>query len=111
MKYRKGDIVWVDFPFTDGSQSKPRPAMIISNSKVNRTGDYLLIMITSKIKKDNLSVEMKNSDYHNKPLEIRSFIRLHKIFIINETLILGKKTSVKKDFYSKILQGIFKIMK
>ena len=68
-------------------------------------------MITSKIKKDNLSLEIKNTDYKNQPLEIRSFIRLHKIFILNEALILGKKSSVTPAFYTKLLQYIFKIMK
>lgn len=111
MIYRKGDIVWVDFPFSDGSQSKHRPALIISNSKVNNTGDFLLVMIISKIKKDKLSLEIKNIDYKTHPLEIRSFIRLHKIFILNETLILGKKTSVKTAFYTKVLQHVFRIMK
>lgn len=111
MNYHKGDIVWVDFPFTDGSQTKHRPAIIISNSKVNRTGDFLLVMITSKIRKDALSLEIKESDFKNKPLEIKSFIRLHKIFTLNETLILGKKTSVKNEFYTKVLHSIFKIMK
>jgi mRNA interferase MazF len=52
MSYRQGDIVWVDFPFMDGSQIKPRPALIISNETVNQTGDYILVQITSKIKRD-----------------------------------------------------------
>ncbi len=111
MSYRKGDIVWVDFPFTDGSQSKHRPAMIISNNKVNRTGDYLLVMITSKIRKDKLSLLLKNTDYKNKPLEIKSFIRLHKIFILNETLILGKKAGVTTIFYTRFLQRLVNLIK
>jgi mRNA interferase MazF len=56
MSYRQGDIIWVDFPFTDGSQSKPRPALIISNETINDTGDYILVQITSKIRKDGLSI-------------------------------------------------------
>ncbi|MDQ6815598.1 MAG: type II toxin-antitoxin system PemK/MazF family toxin [Bacteroidota bacterium] len=42
MNYKNGDIVWVKFPFTDASSGKLRPALIISNDTVNRTGDYLL---------------------------------------------------------------------
>jgi len=51
MSYSQGDIIWVDFPFTDGFQSKPRPALIISNKIVNDTGDYIHLQITSKIKR------------------------------------------------------------
>ena len=39
--YKQGDIVVVKFPFTDGSQFKKRPALVISNDIVNKTGDYL----------------------------------------------------------------------
>lgn len=45
--YNQGDIVVVDFPFTDASQTKKRPALVLSNHTVNQTGDYLLVMITS----------------------------------------------------------------
>jgi mRNA interferase MazF len=33
MKYRKYDIVLCNFPFTDFSRSKKRPALILSNIK------------------------------------------------------------------------------
>lgn len=38
--YQQGDIVVVDFPFTDVSQTKRRPALVLSNQTVNQTGDY-----------------------------------------------------------------------
>ena len=101
MKYSKGDIVWVDFPFTDASQSKPRPAMIISNSRVNRTGDYLLIMITSKIKKDKLSIKIKDSDYRSTSLEIQSYTKPTQVFenlVIYELRIKNECTNEKGEF-------------
>lgn len=48
MKYKKGDIVIAKFPFSDLSNSKKRPALIISNEVANQTGVYLLVQITSK---------------------------------------------------------------
>jgi len=42
-QYQQGDIVTVDFPFTDISQTKRRPALVVSNEQVNETGDYLLV--------------------------------------------------------------------
>jgi mRNA interferase MazF len=39
--FEQGDIVSVAFPFTNASTSKRRPALILSNHKVNQTGDYL----------------------------------------------------------------------
>ena len=43
--FKQGDIVSVNFPFTDIRITKKRPALIISNEKVNNTGDYLLAQI------------------------------------------------------------------
>lgn len=74
MSYTQGDIVWVSFPFSDGSQLKPRPALVISNEIVNTTGDYVLIQITSKIKRDGLSIPISQSDYSEDPLELVSYI-------------------------------------
>lgn len=56
MKYNKGDIVIIGFPFSDLSKTKKRPALIISNETVNKTGDYLMVQVTSKIRNDNLTL-------------------------------------------------------
>ncbi|MDP2061400.1 MAG: type II toxin-antitoxin system PemK/MazF family toxin [Flavobacteriaceae bacterium] len=49
-------------PFTDGSEFKRRPAMIISNAKVNKTKDYLLVQITSKYHEDRLTFPIDDND-------------------------------------------------
>ena len=41
--YKQGDIIVVKFPFTDGSEFKKRPALVVSNDKVNKTDDYLIV--------------------------------------------------------------------
>ncbi|MDX2191193.1 MAG: type II toxin-antitoxin system PemK/MazF family toxin [Bacteroidota bacterium] len=107
MKYSKGDIVWVNFPFTDGSSSKIRPALVISNEKVNVTGDYLLIQITSRVKNDNFSIEISENDFVDENLTIRSFIRIHKIFVLNEALIISRKTSITDKFRKHVIESVF----
>lgn len=111
-KYNKGDIVIIRFPFTDLSSSRKRPALIISNDIVNQTGDYLMLQITSKEKADLLSLPIaKNAFTGNKELPLKSFIRLHKIFLLNENLIVGKATSVKKEFLGKVTGEVVKLIK
>ncbi len=97
MIYHKGDIVWIDFPFTDGTGSKISPALVISNQKVNQTGDYLLMQITSRIWNDGLSFTLLDKHYKLSLLEISSHVRIHKIFSLNQALILGRKTALKGD--------------
>lgn len=45
--YKQADIVVVKFPFTDGSEFKKRPALVVSNETINKNGDYLIVQITS----------------------------------------------------------------
>jgi mRNA interferase MazF len=66
-----------------------------------------MVQITSKDKKDALSLPVKTTDYaDNKELPLKSFIRLHKIFLLNESLILSKATSLKPSFLEKVIEKI-----
>jgi mRNA interferase MazF len=87
---QKGDIVIIKFPFAYAAEYKKRPALVISNNKVNKTGDYLMVQITSKDKKDTLSIHIDVADYtENKELPLKSFIRIHKIFLLNENFVIS----------------------
>jgi mRNA interferase MazF len=105
-RYQQGDIVVVNFPFTDVSQAKRRPALVISNDLVNQTGDYLLAQITSQVKTDGLSLSITTSDYTFKPLQLTSFVRIHKVFLLNEALIIRKETSVSSSFLQRLVNEI-----
>jgi len=112
MKYKKGDIVIVKYPFADLATYKKRPALIISNDTVNKTGDYLMVMVTSKIKNDGLSLPlMKNDFIDSNELPLTSFVRTHKIFLINDSLIISKINSVSVNFLDKIKNKIIDIIK
>ena len=104
--YKQGDIVVVNFPFTDISQTKKRPALVVSNDTVNRTGDYLLVQITSQVKNDGLSLPISTTDFVNNALPLASFVRLHKLFLLNESLIIKKATAVTPTFYQELVRKI-----
>lgn len=109
--YNQGDIVIIKFPFSDLSEVKKRPALVISNNKVNCTGDYLLVQITSKVKSDGLSFKLSPEDFvNNKSLPLESYIRLHKIFLLNSNLILSKATSINNVCLSEISKNIIKLI-
>jgi mRNA interferase MazF len=48
--YKRGDVVLVPFPFTDLSNAKQRPALVVSADAFNATRDDVLVAaITSQI--------------------------------------------------------------
>ena len=108
--FEQGDIVSVAFPFTNASTSKRRPALILSNHKVNQTGDYLLVQITSKFKNDGLTMNLNDSDFIIKVLPLKSFIRIHKIFLLNESLIVKKITRVSDKFRKHLNKRITELI-
>lgn len=112
MKCKKGDIVIIGFPFSDLSRTKKRPALIISNDTVNKTGDYLMVQVTSKIRNDNLTLPINKTDFVNgKELPLQSCIRLHKIFLLNESLIISKNTAVTLGFIDSTIENITQLLK
>ncbi|CAG5007335.1 hypothetical protein DYBT9275_04023 [Dyadobacter sp. CECT 9275] len=109
--YKQGDIVAVLFPFTDISQSKRRPAVVISNDSVNHTGDYLLVQITSQMKQDGLSTPLQIGDFIGTALPLVSFVRIHKIFLLNESLISHRIASVTPSFIGQLIARITQLIR
>ena len=68
-RFVKGEIVVIPFPFSDLTNSKKRPALVIANSIQD---DVLLAQITSKINLNEFSIEIKNKDLIKGKLPITS---------------------------------------
>ena len=84
---KSGDIVLVRYPFTDFSDEKLRPALVLLHE--DEEGDYLLAFITS------IPLQRSNFDYpilaeKETGLKKDSLVRLKKIMTIHKSLILGR---------------------
>jgi mRNA interferase MazF len=107
--YKQGSIVIVKFPFTDGSEFKKRPALVISNNKIDTLEDYLLVQITSKFNDDGISIPINKGDC-TKDLPLKSYIRPHKIFTIHKSLILSEISEVNSNFLKVVSRKIFELI-
>lgn len=47
MAFEPGDVVLVPFPYRDAAAVKTRPAVVVSSSDFNQTGDIWVVAITS----------------------------------------------------------------
>jgi len=110
MNYEKYDIILVPFPFTDLSQSKKRPALIMSPNEYNFGKDVIIAFITS-----NLNIEPKIGDYNildwqNSNLPKPSIIRM-KFATIDKAIIiktLGKLVANDATNFNKLLLDFLK---
>lgn len=109
--YQRGDIVFVPFPFTDLTSSKPRPALVVSIDKVNEeTGDVVLAMITSKPHTGSFTIPIKEDDLDFK-LPKESYIRCHRLATVDTSIVLskvGKASSALIDKVTSVVWGIIK---
>ncbi|MCP9290945.1 type II toxin-antitoxin system PemK/MazF family toxin [Gracilimonas sediminicola] len=102
----RGDVVVVPFPFSDLSQSKRRPALVIRNFGE----DLLLAQITSKTIKNDFAVEIKEADFNEGSLKVVSNVRPEKLFTCSKNLILYKAGSLSKAKFEQIIKKITEIV-
>lgn len=106
-KFIKGDVVVVPFPFSDLSNSKKRPALVLASLEGE---DLKLSQITSKNIFDSYSIEIKTSDFSNGTLNKDSNVRPNKIFTADKNIILykiGNLTNKKMDEVTSKVVEIF----
>ena len=76
--FAKGEIVLFPFPFTDLTQRRLRPCLVLSG-EMNQ--DLILCQITSKYsKKDKYSLELKKQETIGGSLNLDSYIRTNMLF-------------------------------
>ena len=104
----KGDVIVVPFPFSDLSQAKRRPAMVVAELQGD---DVILCQITSQQISDNYSLPITDSDFDEGGLKRNSNIRPNRIFTADRHLILYKVGSLKKEKMDQVIQKIIEIIK
>ncbi len=102
--HNQREIVLIPFPYSDLTGSKKRPALIISNSILSKTEDRICCLVTSNIHKED--VEIKNVDFKEGKLQFKSSVKPHRIFTINQRIIIKRLGIVTENFHNKVIDKI-----
>jgi mRNA interferase MazF len=93
----KAKIVLIHFPFTDLTDSKLRPALVIHESE----NDVVVAFISSKIPNHLLDsdflVSMDHPAFHSTGLKVASVIKFDKIATVSKDLIEGEIGEITRD--------------
>jgi mRNA-degrading endonuclease toxin of MazEF toxin-antitoxin module len=105
---RVGEIVFLDFPYTNFKNSKIRPAVILGQSDIDQN-DYIVAYITSEV--DNyiwseFAVSLKACDLSTQTLKYDSVIRVDKIIVVNRSQFLREKVAYLTE---EKLQEVLKV--
>ena len=100
---RVGAVVLVRFPFSDLSNSKLRPAVVLADAK---RGDWVLCQITSKSYADSNAIEISDTDFVSGGLLKTSYARAGKLFTANVGIITKEAGELSKSKIDEILKNV-----
>lgn len=100
-----GHVVMVNFPFSDLSGSKRRPAVILA---VLEQDDYILCQITSK-PYDTQSIILNQTDFFSGSLQRVSYARTSKIFTAHQSIISSTVGQLNQTVIAQLLQKVITI--
>ena len=103
-----GHVVIVHFPFSDLSQSKLRPAVVLAEAG---RGDWLLCQITSKTYGDPRAIQMVAADFGQGSLRTTSYARPGKLFTAHASLVAGQIGKLHAESFSVIRDAVVRLIK
>ena len=102
-----GSVVLVRFPFSDLSQTKLRPAVLLAPVGPE---DALLVQITSNPYGDPRAEELSESDFLSGSLRTTSFARPGKLFTASTELIVSVVGRVNYRFFRRVTAALWSML-
>jgi mRNA interferase MazF len=103
----KVDIVVVPFPFSDLTNTKRRPALVIAQLTKN---DLILCLITSQYTSDNYTTQIEDNDFETGSLNKTSYIKSNRVFTANERIIAYKVGQLTEEKINEVIAKLIAIL-
>ncbi len=109
--YEQGEIIVVPFPFSDLSNVKQRPVLVLSKNIDNQTSDDVITCgITSNLKNTKYSVLINNNDLEKGEIPAKSRIKIDKLFTLDKDIIKKRVAKINKTTLLKVKEGFMKLI-
>lgn len=102
-----GSIVFVSFPFSDLSNSKKRPAVVLAKLAQD---DLILCQITSKSYSDKQAIRIDEKNFAQGGLIKVSYIRPNKLFTANLSIIQNHVAKLNGDTHRQVVAQIVQLL-
>jgi mRNA interferase MazF len=104
----KGDVVVLPFPFSNLSDSKRRPALVLSGLDGD---DVILCQITSQQIQDRYAVSLRDGDFASGSLKQASNVRPNRIFTADRSLVLYRVGNLKPAKLGEVVERLVEILR
>jgi mRNA interferase MazF len=104
----KGDVVVVPFPFSDLTQAKRRPALVVAQLDGD---DLILCQITSQQVRDRYALSLGDEDFATGGLHQPSNIRPNRLFTADQHIVLYQIGHLKQPKLDTVISKIMEILR
>lgn len=102
-----GAVVLVRFPFSDLSQTRLRPAIVLADAD---RGDWILCQVTSNAYADTNAVEIVSSDFDSGSLNVTSYARPGKVFTAHESILVSQVGILTDDAFKLVAGAVIRLL-
>ncbi len=103
-----GAVVLVRFPFSDLSQTKLRPAVVLADAG---RGDWILCQVTSKPYGDTRAIRLEDTSFSAGSLRVLSYARPSKLFTANRDLIISEVATLKSPSLKQVVDAVVDLLR
>lgn len=109
--FEQGEILLVPFPFTNLTNIKQRPALVLSTDDYNlKKEDIIICGMTSQLKETDCSITVTNADLEEGNLPKTSLIKVDKLFQIEKSQIRKSLGKVNKRTFQQVREEFYKLI-
>ena len=108
MKVRRGEVVLVDYPFSDRTGSKVRPCLVVQADRNNqRLQDTIVVTITSrtqhaKVEPAELLIELTSPGGQQSGLLLDSAVQCQNILTVDRSFIRRRIGTLSPDLMNQV---------
>lgn len=103
-----GAVVLIPFPFSDLSQTKLRPAVVLASAG---RGDFILCQVTSTRYGDALAIELAPDDFAAGSLHRTSYARPGKLFTASGTLVVREVGTLTTGARDRLADAVVRLLR
>jgi len=104
----KGDIVVLTYPFSDLSQTKRRPALVVASAGGD---DLILCQMTSRSGQDPTAIRVEPTDVTRGTFHQAGYVRPNRLFTADKRIILRRIGALTPVKLNAVIDAIVKTLR
>lgn len=107
-RFVTGDVVVFPYPFSDLSQAKTRPALVLASLSGD---DVIVCQITTRDSQDRYAIRLEQSDFTSGHLRQPSNIRPNRLLTVDTSIILYRAGVLSAEKVNRVIDGVIDIIR